>query len=47
VSVGLTFDFVSYGPQTVPGLPHRDEVRDATDQFKEKASSTDLSPYSC
>ena len=35
VSVGLKFDFLSYGPQTVPGLPHGDEVRDATDKFKE------------
>ena len=45
VSVGLKFDFLSYGPQTVPGLPHGEEVRD--DKSKSETSSTDLSEYSC
>ncbi len=47
VSVGLKFDFLSYGPQELPGLPRGEEVRDATDEFKNQANSTDLSQYSC
>jgi len=47
VSVALKFDFLDYGPQTVPGLPHGEEVRDATDEFENKANSTDFSQYSC
>ena len=45
VSLGLRFDFLSYGPQTVPGLPHGEEVRKQNSDSD--ASSTDVSDYSC
>jgi len=47
VSIDLTFDFLRYGPQTIPGLPRGATVRDGTAEFKKKANSTDLSQYSC
>jgi hypothetical protein len=45
VSIGLKFDFLSYGPQTVPGLPHGDEVRDGGNEHK--SSSQDFSQLTC